>query len=110
MGVGERDPGKAKVYHVRTLFGTSRNIPRALGFGELFSETEEDNSQGENKTPFEQAIESATGMTVEHIRQTPLCDLRKEKEAISGPVKIVPSSEDIFSRDQVENLLDEALK
>ncbi len=62
------------------------------------------------QTPFEQAIESATGMTVEHIRQTPLCDLRKEREAIKGPMKFSTDGGIFLSRDQVENLLDKALR
>lgn len=62
------------------------------------------------KNRFEEAIEESTGMTVDHIRETPLCELRKEIEERNGrPLRVSPEGAGL-SHEDVEKTLDEILK
>lgn len=61
------------------------------------------------KTPFEKAIERSTGWTIEEIRSTPLCEIRKRVEAVKGPMRIL-TDRGAISHQEVENILSKALR
>ena len=62
------------------------------------------------KNRFKEAIEEPTGMTVDHIRETPLCELRKEIEERNGrPLRVSPEGA-AMSHEDIEKMLDEILK
>ena len=62
------------------------------------------------KNRFEEAIEESTGMTVDHIRETPLCELRKEIEERNERPLRVSSEGAAMSHEDIEKMLDEILK
>ncbi len=70
--------------------------------------------EGQQPIPSEafiQAIEAATGESVESLRNTPIDERRRRIEKKFGaPMKVVSSSPQIITREEVDKLVDEALR
>ena len=63
------------------------------------------------KTLLETTIERSTGRTVEWLRNTPLCELRRLAERAHGrPATLVSSHPRIITREEIDRMLDQALR
>jgi len=53
----------------------------------------------------------ATGKSIEYLRETPICQIRKDIEAETGrKMRVYPAYREPFSREEVDKIVRKALK